>query len=289
MITIKTPATSANVGPGFDCLGLALQLFNTFEAELSHEDSLENVEDRFNNRDNLFLKGWHAGCQKIGKEDHVHAIFHTDIPVSRGLGSSSSLIVAGVTAASILHDSALSKEEIFQISAELEVHPDNVAPCIYGGLTASLIENNVFKTISLPVDKSWKFTVFIPDFEVSTEKARAILPDSYPRSEAAGNTAHAVFMLKGLENGEPDLLAFGKKDYIHEPYRKKLLPFFDHLQKEYEDNTHGILLISGSGSTCIGISKKYMDEEKEANILSEETGMKIIHLPICYGGSFYEK
>lgn len=127
MITIKTPATSANIGPGFDCLGLALQLFNTFEVELSHEDFLENVEDRFNNRENLFLTSWHAGCQKIGKDDHVHAIFHTEIPVSRGLGSSSSLIVAGVTAASILHDNALSKDEIFQICAQLEGHPDNVA------------------------------------------------------------------------------------------------------------------------------------------------------------------
>ena len=289
MITIKTPATSANVGPGFDCLGLALELFNTFEVELSHEDFLENVEERFNNSNNLFLIAWHSGCKKIGKDDHVHVIFHTEIPVSRGLGSSSSLIVAGVTAASILHNKALSKDEIFQISAELEGHPDNVAPCIYGGLTASLMENNVFKAISLPVHESWKFTGFIPNFEVSTEKARAILPDSYPRKEAAGNTAHAVYMLKGLETGDTDLLTFGKKDYIHEPYRRKLLPFFDRLQKEYEKNTDGILLISGSGSTCIGISKKYMDTEKEEHILSEEPGMKILHLPVCYGGSFYEK
>lgn len=289
MITIKTPATSANIGPGFDCLGLALQLFNTFEVELSHEDFLENVEDRFNNRENLFLTSWHAGCQKIGKDDHVHAIFHTEIPVSRGLGSSSSLIVAGVTAASILHDNALSKDEIFQICAQLEGHPDNVAPCIYGGLTASLVENTTFKSVSLPVHESWKFTVFIPDFEVSTEKARAILPDSYPRADASENTAHAIYMLKGLAEGNEELITFGKKDRIHEPYRRKLLPFFDHLQKEYEDNTHGIFLISGSGSTCLGISKNYMDAKKEATILSEETGMKIIHLPVCYGGSFYEK
>lgn len=289
MITIKTPATSANIGPGFDCLGLALQLFNTFEVEVSDEDRLENVEERFNNKENLFLKAWHAGCHKIGKDDHVHANFFTDIPVSRGLGSSSSLIVAGVTAASVLHDNALSKDEIFQISAKLEGHPDNVAPCIYGGLTASLMENDTFKVISLPIHKSWKFTLFIPDFEVSTEKARAILPASYPRNQAAGNTAHAVFMLKGLENGEIDLLKFGEKDYIHEPYRRNLLPFFFQLQKEYEDNTNGILLISGSGSTCIGIGKKYMDAEKKEIILTKEAGMKIIHLPVCYGGSYYEK
>lgn len=289
MIIIKTPATSANVGPGFDCLGLALQLFNTFEAEISVEDTLENVEERFNNSENLFLKAWHKACQKIGSNDHVHAVFHTDIPVSRGLGSSSSLIVAGVTAASLLHNNALNKDEIFQISAQLEGHPDNVAPCIYGGLTASLIENNTFHAIKLPTDESWKFTAFIPDFEVSTEKARSILPDYYPRIEATENTAHAIYMLKGLADGNDDLICFGKKDYIHEPYRRRLLPFFEFLQKEYENNTHGILLISGSGSTCIGISKMYLDTQTQQRILEKEAGMKILHLPVCKKGTYYEK
>ena len=82
MITIKTPATSANVGPGFDCFGLAFDLYNTFEVELSDQDILENVEDRFNNPDNIFLKAYHLGCKEIGIQDHVHAIFHTESPVS---------------------------------------------------------------------------------------------------------------------------------------------------------------------------------------------------------------
>ena len=120
MITIKTPATSANVGPGFDCFGLAFDLYNTFEVELSDQDILENVEERFNNPDNIFLKAYHLGCEAIGIHDHIHAIFHTEIPVSRGLGSSASLICGGLLACSVLHNNAFSKDQIFQFASQLE-------------------------------------------------------------------------------------------------------------------------------------------------------------------------
>ena len=285
MYTIKTPATSANVGPGFDCLGLALELNNVFQVELSDKDVLENVEERFNNQDNLFLKSYHKGCEKIGVKDHIHAIFQCNIPVSRGLGSSSSLIVGGLIAASVLHDRALSKQEVFQLAAEMEGHPDNVAPCIFGGLTASSVSEEGFQTVSLPVHLDWKFTVFIPDFEVSTEKARGILPQSYPRNEAAGNTAHAIMMLKGLSDGNDTLLRHGKKDSIHEPYRRTLLPFFSSLQNLFETDTDGILLISGSGATCIGISKKYLGEKAQQEISSLEGNISIRELPLCLKGA----
>ena len=285
MFTIKTPATSANVGPGFDCLGLALELNNVFHVELSDQDILENVEDRFNNQDNLFLKSYHAGCKKIGVQDHIHAVFQCNIPVSRGLGSSSSLIVGGLIAASVLHDQALSRQDIFQLAAEIEGHPDNVAPCIFGGLTASSISEAGFETVSLPVHIDWKFTVFIPDFEVSTEKARGILPQSYPRSEAAENTAHAIMILKGLADGDDKLLHHGKMDRIHEPYRRTLLPFFDSLQNIFETDTGGILLISGSGSTCIGISKNYLSALAKKQIEQLEHNITIRELPLCAKGA----
>lgn len=285
MYTIKTPATSANVGPGFDCLGLALELNNVFQAELSDTDILENVEERFNNQNNLFLQSYRRGCEKIGISDHIHAVFQCNIPVSRGLGSSSSLIVGGLIAASVLHDHALTKQEVFQLAAEMEGHPDNVAPCIFGGLTASSTSEQCFETISLPVHLDWKFTVFIPDFEVSTEKARGILPQGYPRHEAASNTAHAIMMLKGLSNGNDALIRHGKQDCIHEPYRRTLLPFFDSLQNLFETDTNGILLISGSGSTCIGISKKYLSNQTKKAIETLDGNISIQELPLCLKGA----
>ncbi len=282
MITIQTPATSANVGPGFDCFGLALNLYNTFEVELSSSNCLENVEDRFNNEDNLFLKAYQKGCQSIGVNDSIHVIFHTEIPVSRGLGSSSSLIVGGLYAASALHNNALSKEQIFQLASELEGHPDNVAPCIYGGFTASLKTNDTFLTQLIPLDPSWKYTIFIPDFEVSTQKARSILPESYPRSIVTKSTSHAALLLEALRNGNLPLLKIVSEDFIHEPYRKELIHEFDTIKSYLQDS--GAFLISGSGSTCILISKQQLTIEQKDKIQSLKHHWQIKELNIAEKG-----
>ena len=285
MIAIRTPATSANVGPGFDTFGLALDLSNVFTVSLCDHDILKNTEERFNNENNLFLTSYRKGCEVIGVHDHIRVSFQCDIPVSRGMGSSSSLIVGGLIAASALHDRALSRDQVFQLASEIEGHPDNVAPCIYGGMTASAKDGNRFVCTSFPIHMDWKFTVFIPDFEVSTEKARGILPDMYSRKDAAGNVASAAFMLKGLETGDLPLLKFGKRDAIHEPYRRTLLPFFDSLQNLFEHNTDGILLISGSGSTCIGISNRYLDENTKKQIRTLPGNITIRELPLCTKGA----
>lgn len=282
---IKTPATSANIGVGFDSFGLALGLYNTFIIEKSDKDILENVEERFNNSDNLFLKAYHSGCEVIGIQDYIYAKFETNIPVSRGLGSSASLICAGLYSASVLHDNALSKEEIFNLASRLEGHPDNVAPCIFGGMTVSSEYNGNYITKQIEIDKSWKYTLFIPDFEVSTEKAREILPKNYSLSVASGNIANAIYMIKGLEEGDNNLLQYGELDQIHEPYRKQLIPFFGDLRNDFKKETGGILLISGSGSTCIGISKKEVSKDFIQKILCCEIlkvdlckeGMELVH------------
>jgi homoserine kinase len=266
MYTIKTPATSANLGPGFDCLGLALNLYNSFDVELSSIDTLDNVEERFNNRDNLFLQAWHKGCEAIHSNDHVHAVFHCSIPVSRGLGSSASMIVGGLTAASVLHDDALEDSAIFELAAEMEGHPDNAAPCVFGGLTACLNKENAFLAHSLELNSIWQFTLFIPDFEVSTEEARKILPEMYSRHDASCTGADAVIMCDALRIGDMRLLKAGAVDYIHEPYRKKLIPGFDDLKKAAEKDTGGAMLISGSGSTCILISRSSLSRNGKESI-----------------------
>lgn len=283
MATIKTPATSANVGPGFDCFGLALRIYNTFEVELSDETKLDNVEERFNNEDNLFLKAYRKGCDKIGISDHIHASFHCDIPVSRGLGSSASMIVGGLLAASVLHNGALDEDTIFQLASEMEGHPDNAAPCLYGSMTASLKHEDRFITAKLQLDPSWIYTVFIPDFEVSTEKARGILPSSYPREAAAGNAAHACLMNEALRKGDLDLLRIASVDMIHEPYRKQLIDEFDALKSIIEP--YGVFLISGSGSTCISITQEALTPEALQNVSQLKHHWKVIQAGIAEKGS----
>lgn len=278
---IKTPATSANLGVGFDCFGIALDLFNTFDVKLSDKDHLENVEEQFKNPDNLFLKAYHKGCESIGVSDSVSVIFDTQIPCSRGLGSSASLITAGLFCASALHNNALTKDEIFQLASLMEGHPDNVAPCIFGGMTISLHQDDKFITKKIEVSPEFKYTLFIPSFEVSTEEARRILPATYPRDIIARNVANSLYFIQGLEEGDNNLLQYGEKDEIHEPYRKKLIPFFDDLRKDFKEDTDGIIVISGSGSTILGISKKEISE----NLKQQINYAQIVNVDLCEKGT----
>lgn len=260
MLKIRTPASSANLGPGFDCLGLALDIYNTFTVERSDRNTLINVEERFVSEDNLFLQAWRKGCEAIGSDACVRAEFNCDIPVSRGLGSSAAMIIGGLTAASVLHDDALSEQEIFTLAAEMEGHPDNVAACLFGGLTASFHSDDSFIARNIPLHERWKTTVLIPDFEVSTEKARTILPDSYSRSTAAYNSAAAILTVEALRSGDTALLKTAARDHIHELYRKELIPGYDRLKEITENDAQGVLLISGSGSTCLLISAYDLSE-----------------------------
>lgn len=266
MSVIKVPATSANLGPGFDCMGLALSLYNTFTVEPSEKDILINVEERFNNRDNLFLKAYRKGCEALHVQDHIKVSFQCDIPVSRGLGSSAALIVGGIAAASALHNHELSTFEIFTLAAQMEGHPDNAAPAVYGGLNACMKENGRYIHVQLPLADSFSYTIFIPDHEVETKKAREILPVSYPRDVAAANAAHAVLMSHAFAAGDVNLLHEASHDQIHEPYRAGLIPHFKEAKEAVLARNSGAFLISGSGSTCLLISDTPLHEETKKEI-----------------------
>lgn len=260
MIIIKTPSTSANVGVGFDCLGLALQLYNTFYVEPCNAYTLEGVEEKYANEENLFIQSYKKACQYLQvKELPLHIRFEADVPVSRGLGSSATLIVAGITACYAIHGMEIDKETILQIASAIEGHPDNVAPCIYGGLCASYVTEDKYHTLPLQVHKDIHFTLAVPDFEVSTEKARELLPSSYARKDVVNNIACVLAVSKGMETGEMDKIMLAEKDTIHEPYRKPLIHGFDIFEKAFKQQTQGCVLISGSGSTILGISTKTCD------------------------------
>ncbi len=257
MITIHAPASSANIGPGFDCLGLALNLYNEFTAEIAEKTTLSGVEERFNNGDNLFLQAYRTGCDEIGtRAEPLRVEFNADIPVARGLGSSSSLLCAGLAAANLLHGEPLSREDLFQLAARMEGHPDNVAPCMFGGLTAAAEAGGRFVCRQFAVHPDYKFTALIPDFEVSTEMARSVLPGKYPRDVVVKNSSNLMLLCSALANGDIDLLRSVGRDHIHEPYRRHLIRGYDSVREIVESDTGGVMLISGSGSACLLIHKK---------------------------------
>ena len=182
MITIKTPATSANLGSGFDCLGIALKLYNIFQVEKYDHNFLENVDEEYNNDNNLFLQAYRLGCETIGKYDPIHVIFDCHIP-------------------------------------------DNIAPCLYGGLCAGMtIDEKHFLSHTLPIHKDWKYTALVPNVEVSTENARGVLPDAYSRSKVATAISNAILTSQALQEGNLPLLLAATHDIVHEPYRQKLIP-----------------------------------------------------------------
>ena len=267
MIRIHAPASSANLGPGFDCLGLALDIYNIFEVQEASETKLRGVEERFCNDDNLFLQAYRKGCRLGGREPHIHVHFSCDIPVSRGMGSSAALITAGLCAASAVQEKPLDRDVIFQLASEAEGHPDNIAPCLFGGLTASAgLAEGGFVCRRLGLAEDWKYTLLIPDFEVSTQQARAILPDSYPRRTACANTANAILSVEALRSGDETLLKQCARDAVHEPFRSTLISGYDTLKALTEEDSGGVMLISGSGSACLLISKQHLSDSARKSV-----------------------
>ena len=252
MKVIKVPGSTSNIGPGFDCLGMALSVYNTFSVSLSDKDELENILEPYNNRNNLFLKAYRKGLEYLGEEDNVHVYFDCDVPISRGLGSSATFIVGGLCAASALHGDKIPKDVIYQLASHMEGHPDNVAPCLFGGFTAAtLLEDGTYIYENLPIHDSWRITIFTPDTEVSTSEAREVLPEIYTKDIAVSNGCKAILAVKALNDGDQELFNKVANDAIHEPYRKDLIPNFDEMKALLEEDTNGKFLISGSGSTCI--------------------------------------
>ena len=257
MIKFKVPATSANIGPGFDCLGIAYNFFNEYKVEKSKKMLIEGCDPSYTTEDNIYNVAFKKTMKKLKKSGSFHVYYKPNIPSSRGLGSSASVIVAGCLTANLLYggNKKLTDEEIFEIASEVEGHPDNVAPAIFGGLTASTkLVNGKYHHSKYKVSNKLNFTILIPDFKTSTEEARKILPKVYPKNEVVETISHSILMVEALSKGDFELLKSVCRDYVHEPYRKTLIKDYDIIKKQVEKNGDAVLIISGSGPTLLCIS-----------------------------------
>ncbi len=255
---VRVPASSANLGPGFDCFGIAWQLYNEIEFYHSPELVIKGCPEQFRNEENLAYLGYLSVLRAAGlPEEPVGISFlSTDIPVCRGLGSSSALIVGGALAADRLYRLGLSKRELLHIAAAVEGHPDNVAPAILGGLTASIMdEAGSVVTVSFTLSDKLCFTALIPDFELSTELARSVLPAQVSRADAISNISRASLLLKALEVGDAGLIPAALQDRLHEPYRRGLIPGFERVQELALSRGAAGMCISGAGSTLLCVSQ----------------------------------
>ncbi|AKP66247.1 homoserine kinase [Companilactobacillus ginsenosidimutans] len=291
MIRIKVPATSANIGVGFDCMGLAVSLYSNVDFEPSKKKlEIYGCPEEFRNENNLVYKAFVNTCDFLNEPvPNVRITIENNIPVARGLGSSAFCIVAGIKGANDWFDAPLSNDEILDLATNMEGHPDNVSPAIYGKLGVSFIdENKDVQTVHFNVNPSLRFVTMIPNYEVSTDKAREILPTEMSYSEAIYQVGHAVALSKAMELGNLKLIRECIIDKMHEPYRSKLIPDYENA-KNICEKANGTMYISGSGSTMMAI----VDNEKNAEKIVENTkkdfpDWKVYHLNVDTKGAISE-
>lgn len=256
MIKIKVPATSANLGVGFDCMGLAVSLYSTASFEKNDRPlSIIGCEPEYQTSDNLIYQAFVKGCQFL-KQDvpNVKITIDNHIPISRGLGSSAFCIVAGLMGANAWFGNTLTKEQLLDLATQIEGHPDNVSPAIYGQLGVSFMNDADVQTVHFEVDPKLHFVALIPNYHVSTEEARSILPTEMSYQTAIYQIGHAVALSKAFELGDLALIKTAIVDKMHEPFRSQLIPDYP-AAKEITEANRGILYISGSGSTLMAITK----------------------------------
>ncbi|AUM87749.1 homoserine kinase [Clostridium botulinum] len=269
MVEVRVPATSANIGPGFDCLGVAVNMYNKFFVEEIEEGLIfEGCADKFKNENNLIYVAMKKCFDKIGyKPTGLRIKIESDIPVSRGLGSSAACVVGGIVSANELAGGALNKKELLDLAVEVEGHPDNVNPAFCGGMTASISDNREVIYSKVKVSKGIKFCALIPDFTLSTEKARAVLPKSIDYKDGIFNVGRTALMISALNNGDFHLIKYACKDKLHQDYRAKLIENFYSIKEECEKlNSLGVFL-SGAGPTIM-VMLREEDKDFSKNIKS---------------------
>ena len=287
-VTIRVPATTANLGPGFDAFGCALSLYTdvTFE-ETEAGLEITGCDEAYAGPDNMAYTAYCAVLESLSEEIRgVKIHIDAQIPICRGLGSSAALLVAGAMGANVLRGNKLSTQGLLNITNAMEGHPDNLAPAFFGGLTASMVDNGLPVTVNFPLHPDWEFLALVPDFDLPTPLARSVLPTEYDRADAVYNIAHGALVLKALELGDEKLLRTAMQDRIHQPYRKKMIKDYEQIEGLIR-TTGAAFCVSGAGPTLLCITRNPGLEEKLAKKLDAitEANWQMIPLHIEFQGA----
>lgn len=257
MFEIRVPATSANMGPGFDALGIAFKLYNTFTfEEIESGVEIFGCDKEFCNEKNLVYEVMVKIFAKLNvKLKGIRITFDSNIPLSGGLGSSATCILAGIVAANKLCGNKLSKKEVLEFACEIEGHPDNITPAYYGGMTTAIMEENRVIFNDINIDKDIKFCALIPKLQLSTKKSRAVLPSEIPFKDAVYNVGRVALMISSLIKGNEDGIKAGCKDILHQQYRGALIENYDEIINFVENSTALGCFLSGAGPTIMTMYK----------------------------------
>jgi len=268
-VCVKVPASTANLGPGFDTLGMALDLYAWIEMSIAEETKIHLIGDQMNgipsDKSNLIYEVAQMVFEKAGvKHPELEISMYSDIPLTRGLGSSASAIVGALAAANALVGSPLSDDTLFQMATELEQHPDNVGASLFGGLIVAFWDGERAEHIRIEPDDRLEVLVAIPHFHLSTEKARHVLPREQSLTNAVYNIGHSSVLVAALCTGRLDMIPRAMKDALHQPYRAPLVPGLGKILAEATD--HGALgvALSGAGPTMLALVER--DSSRKAEL-----------------------
>ena len=268
-VSVKVPASTANIGPGFDSLGLALPVYNiiTVEETIMPGTGIEiNIIDETNEQDiisiptdenNIVYKAIELLYNSIGQTpSELKITIRTNIPIARGLGSSAAIIVGGLVAANELLGRPADEAALLSIATEIEDHPDNITPALVGGFVVASLEEDgsvVYSKMNWP--KDWNITVCVPDYELSTSIARSVLPKEVPMKDAIFNLKHTAMLVQAVNTHDEKLMKIALDDKLHQPYREKLVPGLTEIKEalKHEENVMGVV-ISGAGPSILVIS-----------------------------------
>lgn len=306
-VVVRVPASSANLGPGFDSLGVALALYNRIRyvwdrsgaTPVSVHATGEGAEELGGCADCLTYRAAERVFAEVGLPAPALRIeIESRIPLRRGMGSSSSAIIGGLVGANTLLGKPLARRRLMELATEIEGHPDNVAPALYGGFQACLMEGSdiaSLRCLRLPVDLSrldLLATVCIPDSNLATADSREALPDAYSRADALANVSAVALLVGALCSGELPLLRDALRDRLHQPYRARLLPaLYPAIRAAEEAGAYGACL-SGSGSAILALTPRDRGQAVGAAMAArvEATGVpaRFLCLEIDGGGATVE-
>lgn len=263
---IRLPATSANLGPGFDAVGLAMGLYLTIDAEIAPSFRIEaagrDAELCGRLENNLILSTYRSVLAAAGREAPALILrLHNEIPLGMGCGSSAAALLAGVSLANHFGGLGWSGRQILEEASRREGHPDNVAACWMGGMTASSMDISSVITATCGEKLNWKLILALPSVSLATEKARALLPESYSRADVVANIQNTALLVSAFALGRPELLRVAMEDRVHQPYRQSacaLLPAL--LPLVGEPGVYGVAL-SGAGPSVLIIAAHSVSSE----------------------------
>ncbi|NBD17358.1 MAG: homoserine kinase [Cyanobacteria bacterium] len=262
-VTVQVPATTANLGPGFDCLGVALSLHNWFQftkqaAGTSPVEIIVQGQEAAGvstNTNNLLYRAFSQFYEDFGETPPPIKIeIELGVPLSRGLGSSATAIVGGLLAANTFAGHPLEDRDLLRSAIALEGHPDNIVPAFLGGCRLAVPTEKDWEIAEIPWSEKLVPVVAIPNFELSTEAARAVLPSQFSRDVAIFNAAHLGLLLRAIETGRGDWLRVGMQDQLHQPYRQQLITGYTAVEAAaLTAGAYGVA-ISGAGPTILAIT-----------------------------------